>query len=400
MPLAAEVTPIEGPEADAARKRIPPRVKVPVTAFVRFENINETLDEGQIRGALELHALDEATTARAEGVVLPLELDPTGALALGLEGAPIWDSELAGFLRAGRSIFGDGLIMMHPYRRSRVPVVLVHGTASSPARWAEIINEVQNDPVLRDKVQVWLFMYNTSNPILVSADRLRSALQSVIADLDPQGQDPALRRMVVMGHSQGGLLTRLMVTDSGDRFWANLTSMPFDDVKMKPETRDLLRRAIFFKPVPSIKRVVFLATPHQGSFRVSTFVLGAVRRLVTLPATLVKDFGDILKENPDFAAKLRARNLPTAVDNMLPGHPFVRTLSESPLAPDVPAHSIIAVLGDGSPLLLNDGVVAYRSAHLEGVESEKVIKSSHSMQNDPATIQEVRRILREHVAAR
>jgi len=399
MPLAAEVTPVESPDADAARKRIPPRVKVPVTAFVRFDNINETLDEGHIRGALELHALDEATTVQAEGVVLPLELDPTAALALVLEGAPVWDSELAGFLRAGRSIFGDGLIMMHPYRRGRIPVILVHGTASSPARWAEIINEVQNDPVLRDKVQVWLFMYNTSNPILVSADRLRSALQSVIADLDPDGRDAALRRMVVMGHSQGGLLTRLMVTDSGDRFWANVTSMRFDDVKMKPETRDLVRRSIFFKPVPSIKRVVFLATPHQGSFRVSTFVLGAVRRLVSLPVALVKDFGDILKENPDFAVKHRARTLPTAVDNMLPGHPFVRTLSESPLAPGVPAHSIIAVLGDGSPLLLNDGVVAYRSAHLEGVESEKIVKSSHSMQSDPATILEVRRILREHVAA-
>ena len=175
--------------------------------------------------------------------------------------------------------------------------------------------------------------------------------------------------------------------------------MRFDDVKMKPETRDLVRRSIFFKPVPSIKRVVFLATPHQGSFRVSTFVLGAVRRLVSLPVALVKDFGDILKENPDFAVKHRARTLPTAVDNMLPGHPFVRTLSESPLAPGVPAHSIIAVLGDGSPLLLNDGVVAYRSAHLEGVESEKIVKSSHSMQSDPATILEVRRILREHVAA-
>jgi len=54
--------------------------------------------------------------------------------------------------------------MMHPYRRGRVPVILVHGTASSPARWAEIVNEVQNDPVLRTKIQVWLFMYNTSKP--------------------------------------------------------------------------------------------------------------------------------------------------------------------------------------------------------------------------------------------
>jgi hypothetical protein len=84
---------------------------------------------------------------------------------------------------------------------------------------------------------------------------------------------------------------------------------------------------------------------------------------------------------------------------MLPGNPFVKTLSASPLAPGVPAHSIVAVQGDGPPLNLNDGVVAYRSAHLDGVESEKIVNSSHSLQSNPATILEVRRILREHIEA-
>ena len=399
VPLAAEVTPVDGPEADKARKRIPPTIKVPVTAFVRFENIAQSLSDGHVRGIVELHAVDEATTVEGEGLLLPLELDPSAALALGLEGAPVWDSELAGFLRAERSIFGDGLIMMQPYRPGRVPVILVHGTASSPARWADIVNEIQNDPALRTKIQVWLFMYNTSNPVLLSADRLRTALQTVITDLDPDGRDPALRRMVVMGHSQGGMLTRLMVTDSGHRFWANASSIPLENLKMTTQTRELLQHAMFFKPVPSVTRVVFLATPHQGSFRVSSFVLGAVRRLVTLPLTLMRDFRDLLQRNPDLAVHLAGRHLPTAVDNMQPGHPFVRTLSESPLAPGVAAHSIVAVQGKGDPLGLNDGVVAYRSAHLEGVESEKIVQSSHSLQSNPATIQEVRRILREHVDA-
>jgi pimeloyl-ACP methyl ester carboxylesterase len=402
MPLAGEVTPIGGPEADRASRRIPPTAKVPVTAFVRFDHLADGVHDGPVRGTVELHALDEATTVKAEGATLPLELDPSAALALSLEGAPVWDTELGGFLRAGRTIPGDGLFMMHPYHRGRVPVILVHGTASSPARWADIVNEIQNDPALRTKVQVWLFMYNTSNPILFSADRLRTALHTIVSDLDPAGIDPALRRMVVMGHSQGGLLTRLMVTDSGDRFWANVTSTPLDELKMSDETRDLLRRTMFFKPVPFVTRVVFLATPHRGSFRVSSLVLGLVRRLVTLPVALVKDFGDILQKNPDLAAHIAARRLPTAVDNMFASNPFVRALSDSPLAPGVTAHSIIAVLGTGPLLSLNDGVVAYRSAHLEGVESEseKVVQSSHSLQSNPETIEEIRRILREHLTAR
>lgn len=399
MPLAAEVTPLDGPNADRARKRIPPTVKVPVTAFVHFDDIAQRLVDGQVRGGIDLHSVDQATTVEGEGVILPLELDPSAALALGLEAAPVWDSEFAGFLRAGRSVFGDGLIMMHPYRPGRIPVVLVHGTASSPARWADIVNEVQNDPELRAKVQIWLFIYNTSNPILVSADRLRAALESVVTDLDPDGRDPALRRMVVMGHSQGGLLTRLMVTDSGDRFWTNAFNVPLESLQMSAETREFVRRAMFFKPVPCVARVVFLATPHRGSFRVTSIVLGAIRRLVTLPVTLVRDFRDIVQRNPEVARHLKGRHLPTAVDNMLPGNPFVQTLSASPLAPGVPAHSIVAVQGDGNPLGLNDGVVAYRSAQLEGVASEKIVRSSHSLQSNPAVILEVRRILREHVEA-
>jgi pimeloyl-ACP methyl ester carboxylesterase len=400
VPLAAEVEPVDGPGAEEARKRIPPRVKVPVTAFVHLSNIRERLDTGQVRGVIDLHAVDDATTVETEGIVVPLELDSTAALALGLEGAPVWDSEFGGFLRAGRNVFGDGLIMMHPYRPGRIPVILVHGTASSPARWADIINEVQNDPSLRTTVQIWLFMYNTSNPILYSADLLRRSLERAVADLDPDGKDPALRRMVVMGHSQGGLLTRLMVTDSGQRFWANISNRPFDDVKMSPEVRGLMLHSMFFKPVPYVQRVVFLATPHRGSFRVSTLVMNAVRRVVTLPVNLMKGFSDIAQHNPDLAVHLRTQRLPTAVDNMFASSPFVRVLSESPLASGVPAHSIIAVQGQGNPLGLDDGVVAYKSAHLDGVESEVIVQSPHSLQSNPAAILEVRRILRDRVGAR
>jgi hypothetical protein len=243
-------------------------------------------------------------------------------------------------------------------------------------------------------------MYNTSNPILYSADLLRRSLERAVADLDPDGKDPALRRMVVMGHSQGGLLTRLMVTDSGQRFWANISNRPFDDVKMSPEVRGLMLHSMFFKPVPYVQRVVFLATPHRGSFRVSTLVMNAVRRVVTLPVNLMKGFSDIAQHNPDLAVHLRTQRLPTAVDNMFASSPFVRVLSESPLASGVPAHSIIAVQGQGNPLGLDDGVVAYKSAHLDGVESEVIVQSPHSLQSNPAAILEVRRILRDHVGAR
>ena len=405
-PLAAELAPLSmGPQAEEARKRIPPRLKVPVTALITIAEPRRAVVSGNLKGTLDIYAADRTSTAKIDGRDVPLELEPTAALAYTLEGAPVWDFELAGFrfVEPGQ-ILGDGLIMMHPYRPGEIPVILVHGTASSPARWAEMINELTHDPVIEGRYQFWLFQYNTGQPILYSAMQLRRAIKNVLTEIDPKGEDAALQQMVVIGHSQGGLLTKLMTVKSGNRFWENASSEPFDQVEMAPETKELLREAMFFDPVPNVKRVIFIATPHRGSYQATGWVLNLVRRLIRLPGTLVLQFQDVLKGQA-FAtgqtfAQLGTSQIPTSVDNMSPGHPFLQALNDLPIDPGIKAHSIIAVLGDAPFLGKTDGVVAYESAHIEGVESEKVVNSGHSTQGHPETIEEVRRILREHIGAK
>jgi hypothetical protein len=394
-PLAAELAPAgAGAEAEAARKRIPPRLKVPVTALLRIEDVTTGIATGNVQARIEVYAADAATTVKGEaGRDVPLELEPTAALAYQLEGAPVWDTELGQFLSALKAPPAEGLLMMHPYRPGRVPVVLVHGTASSPARWADIVNELQNDPKLRGRIQFWLFTYNTSNPVLLSAADLRLGLQRIRKEIDPDGRDPALNQLVVIGHSQGGLLTRLMVTDSGTRFWDAVTDTPFEKIDVSPETRALIQRSMFFEHQPYVTRVVFVATPHRGSFRVSSFVLSMVRKLVTLPLTVVGGIAELGAKNTG----LPKEAAPTAVDNMMPGNRFVRTLSASPIAPGVTAHSIIPVTNAGPPEGQNDTVVKYESAHIDEVVSEKIVRSTHSTQSTPATILEIRRILYEHL---
>jgi pimeloyl-ACP methyl ester carboxylesterase len=395
--LAAEVEPAGvAAAAEMARKRIPPRIKVPVTAFVRFVEPLRTLVEGKIWGRIELYAADQATTVRVGERDVPLELEPTAVLAYGLEGAPVWDFEIAGFRFADPArIFGDGLMMMHPYRRGRIPVILVHGTASSPARWAEMYNELMHDPTIEGRYQFWLFQYNTGQPILYSAMLLRRALKNIVKELDPGEEDAALQRMVVAGHSQGGLLTKLMAVKSGNRFWEIVSSQPFDDVDMAAQTRELLREAQFFDPVSSVKRVIFIATPHRGSYHATGWTLNLLRRLIRLPGTLASQLQDLLQRQG--FAHLGITQLPTSVDNMSPGHPFLRALNDLNIDAGVSAHSIIAVLGDGPVTGKTDGMVAYESAHIGGVASEKVVRSSHSTQSHPETIEEVRRILIEHL---
>ena len=83
----------------------------------------------------------------------------------------------------------NGLYMLHPYHPNLIPVVFVHGTASSPARWAEMANELLGDPAIASHYQIWFFIYNSGNPIALSAMRLRESLQAVRKDVDPDGKD-------------------------------------------------------------------------------------------------------------------------------------------------------------------------------------------------------------------
>ena len=102
-------------------------------------------------------------------------------------------------------------------------MVFVHGTASSPLWWAEMFNTLRADPVLRRDFQFWGFIYSSNIPIAISAADLRNLLTRKIAELDPEGKDPALRQMVVVGHSQGGLLSKFLVVEPGDSLVRSLT---------------------------------------------------------------------------------------------------------------------------------------------------------------------------------
>jgi len=397
--LSARVEPSPG---SSASRWITPDSKVPITAFVRFDDPRRAMSDGRLHGTVELYDDDVTAAVQAGSYTVPLESDPSAALAYRLEGSPLWDFELAGFRRGDFSFLGkgnsgdsSGLYMLHPYHPNLIPVVFVHGTASSPARWAEMENELLGDPAIASHYQLWFFIYNSGNPIALSAMRLRESLVSVRKDVDPEEKDGALDQMVVIGHSQGGLLTKMMVVDSGNRFWNNVTSVPFDQAELDPETRDLAARTMFFKPLPFVTRVIFIATPHRGSYMASNPIVKFGNKFLNLPGGLAKSVVAL--------GKLRETSLigtpftiPTALDNMDGSNRFIKALSATPIAPGVKVNSIIPVKGDGPVAEGNDGVVEYKSAHIDGVESEFVVRSGHSTQATPQTIEEVRRILYKH----
>ena len=397
-PLAASLEP-SSEIATKEQSRIPPRLKVPVTAFLRLVDPRGALASGKLKGKLEFYTPDSARTVNIAGVDVPIEYETTSALALTLEGAPVWDFELAGFRSGDFTVVQGnlqrGLFMLHPHLRGRMPLVLVHGTASSPARWAELVNELENDRRFWQNYEIWLFMYNTGNPIAYSALLLRDALTELVSELDPAGTDAGLKNMMVMGHSQGGLLTKMSVIDSGMALWAFSVSPEELDVSL--ETRDLLTRALIIKPLPFVKEVIFVATPHRGSYQALGILGNLASWLVNMPGRFAKLSFDILTLQKQGIFLGPFSGIPTSIINMNPNNRFIQSLSAIPIADGVVAHSIIAVEGDGPPEKGDDGVVKYTSAHIDGVASEKVVRSSHSTQGHPDTIQEIKRILFERV---
>jgi hypothetical protein len=397
-PLAAGLVPNQGPDQDLLARR----ARVPVTVVMRPADLSRTLRAGHVRAALELYPGYGEETITVGKRRVPLEAEPTAALALGLTEANIWSREVSGFLR-GADVIDERarLASTRPYRRGLIPVVFVHGTTSSAARWAQLYNELDNDRRLHARYQFWFFSYSTGNPIIYSAMLLRESLERAVKQLDPEGKDPALRRMIIIGHSQGGLLTKTTVVESGDAFWRNVSRKPLDELQMSDETRDLLRRAALIHPLPFVRRVIFVATPHGGSYVAGSWIAHQAAKLVRAPLDVTRVMTEFATADREALALERTRGGITAVDNMTPGNRFVRTLGQLPIAPGVAAHSIIPVTGDGPPQGQKDGVVAYASAHIDGVESELVVvREGHSCQANPHTIAEVRRILLAHLETR
>ncbi len=369
----------------------------PATALLRCPVSLAGLSSGTSVGSLELYSAFSEPAIAVAGARVPLEIDLTAYRAYMLNQSRIWKLGRLGFLAPAERIPSQ-LMLNQPYEPGRIPIVLVHGTFSSPVTWAELANSLISDPVVRQRYQIWSFSYGSGNPLVKSVADFRDALATQVKLLDPEGTNAALRQIVVIGHSQGGLLTKGTAIDAGDRLWRLISTNRVEDLDVSEAQRDEFRQKVFLKPLPFVKRVVFIATPHRGSYLAGGFARRWAQRLVSLPGALMVRGKDVMK----FAAGseterfLKGRT-PTSLDGMSPKNPALLAMAEIPVVPEIKAHSIIPVQGGGDYHHGKDGVVSYESAHVDYVESERVVRSKHSCLNNPATIEEVRRILHEHL---
>ncbi len=371
--------------------------RAPATVFLRVNGNVRDWSAGKLNATLELYSTFDTAEVKVNGFTVPLQTDTTAPIAQGLNNSPIWNLGLAQFFSSSED-FKTGIRLMQPYSKGRIPVIFVHGTASSPVWWAEMWNTLRADPALREHYQFWMFNYASGNPITYSAGILRNGLMNQIKVYDPEGKDPALEHMVIIGHSQGGLLAKLTATDTGDKLWNVFFKTNIDALDIDVPARELLRTNFFFKPLPCVSRVIFVATPHRGSYQNTSFVQKFLNRFMTFPKDLMDASASVLKIKERVELPPTVRNgIPSSLNGMATDNPFMLTLADIPVAPPVKANSIIAIKGDDQPPNGADGVVQYKSAHVDYAESEFIVRSGHSCQMNPLTIEEVRRILLENL---
>ena len=370
---------------------------VPGTAVLQVGGSLAELSAGRASATLELYSAFEEADIQVGSTQVPVETDLTTYRAYALSQSRVWKLGRLDFLAPAEHIPSQ-LILNQPYESDRIPVVFVHGTFSSPVTWAEMANTLTADPVLRQRYQVWSFIYGSGNPLFRSVAELRAALTAEVSRRDPEGTNAALRRMVVIGHSQGGLLTKATAMDTGDQMWRLVSTNRLETLDVSEAEREELRTLFFLKPLPFVARVVFISTPHRGSYQSGKFVRWLGQGLVSLPQSLAASGKNLqqIAQGSDSAKFLHGK-LPTSLDGMSPRNPGLLAMAEIPVVPEVKAHSIVSMLGDDMPPRGGDGVVKYSSAHVDYVESELIVRSFHTCLDKPQTIEEVRRILYEHL---
>lgn len=404
VPLIAVRKP--GAQIQPAEQYFPPMVSFPMTAFLRLLPDEPRLDgtAGPHRAVLELY--DPLTSHDIEVAQrrIPLETDLSTPLAYMLNDPALAkiDSSTNGLLRPEETQNLTGLYMLGPYHPQKIPVLFVHGLWSSPVTWMEMFNDLQSTPELRNHYQFWFYLYPTGQPFWLSATRLRDDLAEMRARLDPARHHAAVDQMVLVGHSMGGLVSRMQTIDSRNDFWNIVSDKPFHLVKAEPPVRADLEKMFFFQPNPSVRRVVTIGTPHRGSSFASDTARWLGNKLITLPSMFVERRQQFRTENADLLRPdTRLFEISTSIDSLAPDSPILPAVLHAPEAPWTRYHNIVGqapagflrrVGGDG------DGIVETASAHLDDVASEIVVPADHvSVHRHPLAVLEVRRILLEHL---
>lgn len=366
---------------NARRDFAPSRLYYSVTMVAQFDGR---------RCILSAHDPLAEETVSFRGRTLPLAADFTAPLAVMLQETDPAKYALARVFDPEKYAHTATIERLQPYDSNKTMVLVVHGLMDSQATWVPMINTLRGDPVIPKHYQFWFYSYPSGYPYPYSAAILRHKLDEV------EQRFPGRKPLVVIGHSMGGCITRLLLTDSGDELALKIFGKPLEQVPLSPHTRTYFEDELHFHHRPEIGRAILIAAPLRGS----DLAAGWVARIVTAFIRPLKIASEASREMLHLTAireeELKPKRRANSVDTLSPKSRFVNALNTIPICPGVPCHTIIGDRGRGDSPNSSDGVVPYWSSHLPAATTECIVPCDHSAHQDPRTIAEVLKILKAH----
>lgn len=389
-------------------KYYPDMLSFACTALLQCSWTGPIGPDGQPEPQCELVFYNPMRRSRAEFAdrTVPLETDITTPLAFFLDNKQFHDKDIAtlGLLKPNKVMNQQGLFMLEAYDPKRIPVVMVHGLWSSPMTWMDMFNDLRSFPEIRERYQVWFYLYPTGQPFWISAVQMRKDmkdLQETIEDQYPYRAANTMDQMVLVGHSMGGLVSRMQTLDSGNDFWKIVSEKSIDELNATDEDQARLASTLFFRPNPSVQRVITIGTPHQGSDYSNSTTQWLGRRFIKLPAFLTNISSRLIRDNPNYFRDTKLLTTNTSIDSLAPDSPIFPVMMRAQRSPQVKYHNVVGLVSSRSLLgrikTNSDGVVERESAEFPDAVSEIIVEAQHTeIHTKPATILEVRRILLEH----
>lgn len=363
-------------------------MSIPATAILTFRGRSATLS------FYDTLAEDRV---RLSGRRVQLAADFSAPIAQLISRSANRSLDIRSFLQTGKFFPRAGLFQFQPYNATKIPVVFVHGLLSRPEVWTQALNGMMADRTIRQRYQFWFLLYPTGLPIWKSTALLRAELDRYHRSLESHGTNPRLDRIVLIGHSMGGLISSLGIRQGGEKLWRQFSDNNPDAITLSPSARKMFRELIFFEPRKDVGRVIFVATPHRGSQLAMNPVARLASRLIQLPGLIgSQDRMELLGALRDDARDL-LRAPATSLHFLKANSPLITSIQSLPLTRTIPYHSIIGDRGRGDSPKSSDGVVPYWSSHLPTATSEKIVPSDHGANENPEAIREMRRILLENL---
>ena len=370
------------PKKDARRSFAPSRVFYSVTVTALFEGR---------RCILSGHDPLAEETVTLNGRTFPLAADFTVPLAVMLQETDPAKHEILRVLNPEKYAHTAAIERLQPYDPNKTIVLVIHGLMDSQATWTPMINTLRGDPQIRKHYQFWFYSYPSGYPYPYSAAILRHELDEV------EKRFPARKPMVVIGHSMGGCISRLLLTDSGDELCLKIFGKPLEQVPLSPHTREYFRDELFFRHRSEIGRVIFIAAPLRGADLAKGWFGRLVANIIR-PARIAREASvEMLRLTSIKENELKPKRRANSLDTLSPDSRFVKAINTLPLTPGIPYDTIIGDRGRGDSPDSSDGAVPYWSSHMNGAQTEHIVPSDHSAHQNPQAIANVLQILKAHV---